>query len=136
MRIFLLSVLLAPFLFADKPVGDPKPLVKHVDAKAAGKLWEANKDKPDFVVLDVRTRPENKEVAIPNAVNIDIKSANFVDQANKLDKNRTYLVHCRSGGRSKTALKALQKLGFVKLYHLDGGMMAWEKEGLQVVKGK
>jgi rhodanese-related sulfurtransferase len=33
-------------------------------------------------------------------------------------------------------MKALQKLGFLKLYHLDGGMMAWEKEGLQVEKGK
>ena len=125
---------LAGFARADKPLG--KPMVKHVKAKEAGELWKANKDNAGFVVLDVRTAGEVKEVRSPNAVNIDIRSNEFAAKAAKLDKERTYLVHCRSGARSQTALKALQKLGFLKLYHLDGGMMAWEKEGLQVDKGK
>ena len=84
----------------------------------------------------MRTAAENEEVRIPNAMNLDVKSSDFAAKAAKLDKERTYLVHCRSGARSQTAMKALQKLGFLKLYHLDGGMMAWQKEGLQVEKGK
>ena len=121
-------------LWADKPIGEP--MMKHVDAKEAGKLWESNKDNAGFVVVDVRTKEENEEVRIPNAMQIDVKSPEFVAKVAKLDKERTYLIHCRSGARSQTALKELQKLGFLKLYHLDGGMMAWEKEGLQVQKGK
>ena len=131
--VLSLSFLLWPVL-ADKPIG--KPMVKHVSAKEAGKLWEANKANEGFIVLDVRTAAENEEVRIPNAMNLDVKSSSFSAKAAKLDKERTYLVHCRSGARSQTAMKALQKLGFLKLYHLDGGMMAWQKEGLQVEKGK
>lgn len=135
MLIAAVSVLfLSVFALADKPLG--KSMVKHVKAKEAGELVNANKDNAGFVVLDVRTAGEVKEVCIPNAMNIDIRSSEFVAKAVKLNKERTYLVHCRSGARSQTALKALQKLGFLKLYHLDGGIMAWEKEGLQVEKGK
>ncbi len=135
MLIAAVSVLFfSVFALADKPLG--KSMVKHVKAKEAGELVNANKDNAGFVVLDVRTAGEVKEVCIPNAMNIDIRSSEFVAKAVKLNKERTYLVHCRSGARSQTALKALQKLGFLKLYHLDGGIMAWEKEGLQVEKGK
>lgn len=132
--VLLLLVLSLSGATADKPLG--KTFVKHVDAKAASKLIKANKGNDGFVILDVRTPAENQEVRLANATNIDIRSSKFAAKANKLDKERTYLVHCRSGGRSTTALKALQKLGFLKLYHLDGGMNAWQKEGLQVVKGK
>jgi rhodanese-related sulfurtransferase len=131
---FLVLTCFLSSLFADKPIGDP--MVKHVNAKEAGELWKANKANEGFIVLDVRTAEENEEVRIPNAMNLDVKGSGFTAKTSKLDKERTYLVHCRSGGRSKTAMKALQKLGFLKLYHLDGGMMAWEKEGLQVEKGK
>ena len=134
MTLTLSLAVFTSMLWADKPIGEP--MVKHVDAKEAGKLWESNKDNAGFVVLDVRTKEENEEVRIPNAMQIDVKSPEFVAKVAKLDKERTYLIHCRSGARSQTALKELQKLGFLKLYHLDGGMMAWEKEGLQVQKGK
>ncbi len=134
---FLLASLLlfaTPFVWADKPKGDP--MVKHVDAKEAGKLWKANKDKDDFVVLDVRTAEEFAEGHIPHAVNVDVLSSAFAAKAAKLDKETSYLIHCRSGKRSQTALKQLKKLGFLKLYHLDGGIMAWEDEGLDVKKAK
>jgi len=35
-------------------------------------------------------------------------------------------VHCRSGKRSETAIKALQQhLGYENLHNLEGGIMAW-----------
>ncbi len=131
--LFLLALIVSP-LWGDKPLGDP--MVKHVNAKEAGKLWKTNKAKEDFVVLDVRTAGEYAEARIPKAKNLDVRAPDFGAKAAKLDKGRTYLIHCRSGARSQTALKALQKLGFLKLYHLDGGIIAWQKEGLQVEKGK
>ena len=94
MLIAAVSVLFfSVFALADKPLG--KSMVKHVKAKEAGELVNANKDNAGFVVLDVRTAGEVKEVCIPNAMNIDIRSSEFVAKAVKLDKERTYLVHCR-----------------------------------------
>ena len=46
-----------------------------------------------------------------------------------LDKTIPYLVHCQSGGRSMKAFKLMQSLGFKRVYHLDGGMLAWKKLG-------
>ena len=133
LSILFLIFLIAPTQ-ADKPLG--KPAVKHLKAKEAGELWKANKDNDGFIVLDVRTPAEHASVRIPNSKNIDVLASDFAAKAAKLDKERTYLLHCQSGQRSRTALKALQKLGFLKLCHLDGGILAWQKEGLQVEKAE
>lgn len=131
---FFLSLLsiLAVYSRADQP--KEEPAVKHVDAKEAGKLWKANKENDKFIVLDVRTAPEVEAGRIPKSKHIDFRSSEFAAQVSKLDKEKTYLVHCRSGGRSRGALEILKKAGLTKIYHLDGGMLAWEKEGLQVEK--
>ncbi|MFP6881875.1 MAG: rhodanese-like domain-containing protein [Roseibacillus sp.] len=52
----------------------------------------------------------------------------------KLDRNKAYLVHCRSGGRSTNSLGVWKKLGFKRVYHLDGGFLAWQKAKLPVEK--
>ena len=54
------------------------------------------------VVLDVRTPKEFKEGHIPGATNIDFTTPDFEKRIGKLDKSKTYLVHCASGGRSRT----------------------------------
>jgi rhodanese-related sulfurtransferase len=86
------------------------------------------------VVLDVRTKDEYKSGHIPGSVLIDFTADDFEQQVAKLDKNKTYLVHCASGGRSARACKKMDALGFKKLYNLEGGMGAWEKAGKPVVK--
>ncbi|NPA28675.1 MAG: rhodanese-like domain-containing protein [Epsilonproteobacteria bacterium] len=40
------------------------------------------------------------------------------------------IVICRSGERSAFAADKLTKNGFENVYNLDGGMLAWEKDGL------
>lgn len=86
------------------------------------------------VVLDVRTREEYEAGHIPGSVLIDFNSDDFEEKVAKLDKDKTYLVHCASGGRSARASKKMEKLGFKKLYNLEGGMGAWEKAGKPIEK--
>ena len=62
------------------------------------------------------------------------RHAELEQQVAKLDKNKTYLVHCAVGGRSARACKKMEKMGFSKLYNLEGGMGAWEKAGKPVQK--
>ena len=92
-----------------------------------------NKDK-DVVVLDVRTPKEFQAGHIKGATNINFQDKDFADRVAKLDKSKTYVIHCAAGGRSARACKKMDGLNFSKLYNLEGGMGAWEKAGKPVEK--
>lgn len=80
------------------------------------------------VILDVRTPGETQEGMIENAVAIDFTAPDFLEKIGQLDKDKTYLVYCQSGGRSARACEKMSDLGFQKLYNLEGGYMVWPKE--------
>jgi phage shock protein E len=67
-------------------------------------------------------------------VNVDFKNANFKEELGKLDRDKEYLIHCRSGGRSTAAKPVFEELGFKAIYHLDGGFIGWEEAELPVSK--
>lgn len=103
---------------------------KHVGPSEAQKLIADQK----VIVLDIRTPNEFKTAHIAGATNIDFLAPDFEARIDQLDTNRVYLVHCASGGRSTHSLPVLHKHHFELLYHLDGGIKAWEKAGLPVEK--
>lgn len=81
------------------------------------------------VILDVRTPQEWQEGIIPNAVKIDfLNAATFLSEIDKLDKNKTYFVYCRSGNRSGQTCQIMDQKGFKAAYNLMGGMMEWNGE--------
>jgi len=82
----------------------------------------------DTVVLDVRTPGEFNEGYVPNAILIDINGADFASKVDELEKDKTYLVYCRSGMRSMRACSLMAGKGFDKLYNLEGGYIAWSRE--------
>lgn len=83
-------------------------------------------DKENVVVLDVRSLTEFKGGNIDNALNIDVLKGDFKEKVAKLDKEKTYLVYCRSGNRSMSASSILCDLGFEKIYNLSNGYSAWK----------
>lgn len=86
------------------------------------------KDK-NAVVLDVRTDDEVAEGIIKNAINIDIyKGQEFINAIEELDKSKNYYVYCRSGNRSGQACAIMEQLGFENAYNLEGGMLEWQGE--------
>src|SRR5438067_942696 len=97
---------------ADKPASIPAQKettrVKKVGVEEFDKL-RASKEN---VILDVRTESEYKAGHIPGSVNLDINSPDFDQKIGKLEKNKTYLVHCAAGGRSARACKKLETVGF------------------------
>jgi rhodanese-related sulfurtransferase len=92
------------------------------------------KEKKDIVVLDVRTPEEFKEGHIAGAKNVDFQSEDFKKQVAALDKSKTYLLHCASGGRSSRALKVLEADKFEHVYHLNDGFAGWKQAGKPVAK--
>jgi rhodanese-related sulfurtransferase len=103
--------------------------VKHVNADQASKLVQEGK----VTVVDVRTADEFREGHIKGAKNIDFNSTNFAKKAAEIDKAKPVLVHCQAGGRSTRSLPTLEKLG-LEIYHLDGGINAWEEAGKPLEK--
>ncbi len=88
------------------------------------------------IVLDVRTPSEQRKGIIKGAVCIDIFADNFEQSLQNLDKNKTYYVYCAAGGRSLEACETMQKIGFVHVVDLDGGITRWRNEGFPVEPGK
>ena len=86
------------------------------------------------MIIDIRTPEEFAEGHIEKAVNIDFRSETFRDEVDNLDKNKTYLIYCRSGRRSADALNIMRELNFMKIYHMAGGMIEWTAEELPTVK--
>ncbi len=83
----------------------------------------------DAVIIDVRTPTEYNEGHIKNAKLIDIYSKDFANEIEKLDRNNSYYVYCRSGSRSSSAAGFMVSKGFTKVYNLSGGIGAWISNG-------
>jgi rhodanese-related sulfurtransferase len=58
----------------------------------------------------------------------------FGDELEKLDRDRTYLIYCRSGGRSGEALDIMAGRDFAEVYNLEGGILGWEAADLPTIK--
>ena len=110
---------LCGFAFADEKKADG---AVHVDANGAEKLIKEGK----VTIIDVRTPDEYRTGHISGAKVVDFTENDFETEIGKLDRSKSYLVHCASGNRSGKALATFKKLGFAQVYHLDGGMRAWE----------
>ena len=135
---FFSSLLLAlPLLMttasADKPEKKPAAIV-HLDAGQAAKIISVPDKKKRPTIIDIRTLGEFKAGHLESAIHIDFLKEDFPDAIQKLNRDKPYLVHCQSGGRSSNSLKIWKTLGFTKIYHLDGGFLAWKKAGLPVAK--
>ncbi|MFN0126627.1 MAG: rhodanese-like domain-containing protein [Verrucomicrobiales bacterium] len=85
--------------------------------------------KPALTIIDVRTPEEYSKGCLANSVNIDFRGKDFKEALAKLDKSTPCLVHCAVGGRSAKTRDLMKSLGFKTIYHLEGGIKAWEKAG-------
>lgn len=91
---------------------------------------EMIKEGKDLNIVDVR---EDEEVAagiIPNAVHIPLGSVE--ERMDELDKEKDYILVCRSGRRSEMAGMFLESKGF-NVKNMIGGMLEWE--GQTEIKG-
>ena len=76
-------------------------------------------------LIDVRETDEVEAGRIPGITHIPLGLLEF--RTHELDKNKPYIMVCRSGGRSGRATEFLQTQGF-DVTNMNGGMLAWEGE--------
>ena len=92
--------------------------------------WREELAKDDAaIILDVRTAAEVADGYIPNAQHLDIMNAGaFMEGANALDKDKSYFVYCKAGGRSAQACMIMESIGFKNTYNLMEGFSQWDGE--------
>jgi phage shock protein E len=76
-----------------------------------------------FQMIDVRQPEEYAEYSIEGAVLIPLDT--IESAIDKLNRDVTVILHCRSGKRSAKAQQILKGNGFEKTFNLDGGIIAW-----------
>jgi len=86
------------------------------------------------VIVDVRDDKEISEGKILNSIHIPV--SDLSNQLKKLEKykQKPIIIACRSGHRSNSACNTLRKNGFEKVFNLRGGIIAWKKDSLPLVK--
>ena len=109
-------------------------VIKTIDSREAAGLIQQEQENADFVILDLRTPPEFQQGRLQQAVLLDYYSKTFVDNLKQLDKNKIYLVYCRSGNRSGRALSIFEQLGFTRVYNMADGINGWIRAGLPVIR--
>lgn len=122
-KLILLSSLLVLFLASCHSQSPDNLGYQDLDVAA----FKAKMSEPGIVLLDVRTPEETAQGMIEGASEIDYKAEGFEAKIDQLDKEKTYLIYCRSGNRSGKACKLMAEKGFKKLYNLSGGYLAWNK---------
>ena len=82
--------------------------------------------KNDVLLFDVRTMEEFNSGHLKGSVNIDFYDEKLFDKFfKKVKKSKPIYIYCRSGNRSQKSSEILKKLGFVKIYDLEGGYKNW-----------
>ncbi len=86
------------------------------------------------LVLDVRSAEEFAAGHLPNAKNIPLPE--LAERVKELEKSKSNVVItvCASGVRSASATAVLGKAGFTQVFSLEGGVDAWQSQGLPTVK--
>ena len=85
----------------------------------------------DGQIVDVRTPEEFKKNHLKGAMNLNINGEEFQRQVAALDKNKTVLVYCWSGGRSSRAAEYMRQQGLT-VFEMKDGMMRWLQENRSV----
>jgi molybdopterin/thiamine biosynthesis adenylyltransferase/rhodanese-related sulfurtransferase len=103
-----------------------KAVEKPVKDITAKEFYDWQVKGEDFQVIDVR---EPHEYEIVNIGAELIPLATVAQNADRIDRNRKVVVHCKMGGRSAKAIRELEeKFGFTNLYNLKGGILGYIDE--------
>jgi len=101
--------------------------VRDISARDAKALLERNKN---IYLLDVRTHQEYSQGRLAGSVLIPI--GEFERRIGEVPKNKTIIVYCAVGSRSKPVADFLDKQGYKEVYHMTDGIVGWYRNGFPI----
>jgi rhodanese-related sulfurtransferase len=96
---------------------------------SAAKVKEIMSDNDPFILLDVRSEEEFKEMRIESAILIPDNEIKERAPVELPDKDVRIVVYCWRGYRSAFAVNELVKMGYTHVYNL-GGIIDWPYEAV------
>lgn len=132
-KLILIGLIIPAALFASCQTSPSKQGTEASEnAEQAGKIQSISQEEAlpmlqdsTIITIDVRTAEEIAAGYIDGTdLFIDV-NGNFDAGLALLDKNKTYLVYCKSGARSSRAAEIMEKAGFTHIYNLEGGISSW-----------
>jgi rhodanese-related sulfurtransferase len=81
----------------------------------------------DIQLIDVRELYEHEAGYISGDRHVEF--SRLSERAESIDKEKTVVFYCRSGGRSAVATQAFRASGY-DARNMAGGLLAWDRSGL------
>jgi rhodanese-related sulfurtransferase len=100
---------------------------KNISARDAKALLDTNKN---VYLLDVRTPQEYSQGKLSGSVLIPI--GEFERRIREVPKNRTIVVYCAVGSRSKQVAGFLAQQGYRDVYNMTDGIVGWYRNGFPI----
>ncbi|MDD2898734.1 MAG: rhodanese-like domain-containing protein [Desulfuromonadaceae bacterium] len=100
---------------------------KDISAREAKALLDKNKS---IYLLDVRTPQEYSQGKLAGSVLIPI--GEFERRVREVPKNRTIVVYCAVGSRSKPVASFLAQRGYKDVYNVTDGIVGWYRNGFPI----
>ena len=131
--VLVVLMLIVTSCKTDTKKGDPAPkeevVVTVIETITTDELEKLGND---IQLVDVRTPEEFEQGYIKNAINLNVKSDDFLDQTVLIDKNKPVYVYCMAGARSSKAAEKLKEAGFTQVINYKEGYGTWLDQGKQI----
>ncbi len=119
-----LGAIVATAAFAEDPESTKAPSI------SASSLHARRQSGTAPTVVDVRTPEEYASGHIPGAVNVPFDQV--AQRIAEVDGPHGVALYCMVGPRARKGESALLAAGYEKVFHLEGGLAAWQAAGLSV----
>jgi len=97
--------------------------IKAIDVKHLKSKLDNNEE---FTLIDVRESQELEICKINQAIHIPM--SNIPICLDKINFEQPVVIMCKSGGRSAQVCHFLNEQGYLDVYNLSGGIIAWALE--------
>ena len=109
---------------------------------ARSRIKEANVDEvrerldrgDKFVLIDVREESEFAKDHLPGAIHLGKGVIERDIESRVPDLNTPMVLYCGGGFRSAIAADNLQKMGYINVLSMDGGVRGWREENFPMAR--
>ncbi|NQV36368.1 MAG: rhodanese-like domain-containing protein [Phycisphaeraceae bacterium] len=86
----------------------------------------------DMCILDVRSQREYEQGHVSKSIHMDYQKISTHTEDLEPHRRKDIIVYCEHGMRARMAITVLQRVGFTRVYHLEGDMVEWKRAGLSL----